>query len=95
MKTLTHKGYARIYCETAADVSKVEDIIEEMDEFESTYLPDGMIAPFSQYPNVKYTGKFSDLDMDDLTALCWSRGIKIWVFDAGQQEWPRTRELQK
>ena len=88
MGTLTHKGYGRIYCEKANDVEKVSDVIKEMDEFEHTYLPEKMITIFDDYPRVVYTGKFSDLDMDRLTATCWKRGIKIWVFDSGHNEWP-------
>ena len=69
------------------DIDKVMEIIKEMDEFEYEYLPEGLIKPFSEYPSVTYTHKFSDLDMDDLTAKCWERGIFIWVFDA-RQEFP-------
>jgi len=85
---LTHKGYGRIYCEQVSDIDKVKDVIKGMDSFEYSYLPDKMIAPFSQYPDVVYVGKFSDLDMDKLTATCWSMGIKIWVFDSGHNEFP-------
>jgi len=88
MNTLTHKGYGRIYCESADDIPKVEAIIKEMDEFEFGYLPPTLVAEFTEYPNVVYTHKFSDMDMDALTATCWKRGIKIWVFDAGHQEYP-------
>jgi len=84
--TLTHKGYGRIYCESKEKIADVEAIIRELDEFEFGYLPKGMIAPFEEYPNVIYTHKFSDLDMNKLTAECWKRGIKIWVFDAGYKE---------
>lgn len=85
--TLPYKGYGRIYCETA-DVATVEAIIKELDEYEFDYMPKGMVAPFSNYPSVIYTHKFSDMDMNQLTAICWKRGIKIWVFDAGRDEFP-------
>lgn len=88
MGTLTHKGYGRIYCEKADDIVKVEAIIKELDEFEHGYLPLKMITTFDNYPQVVYTHKFSDLNMDRLTAVCWKRGIKIWVFDAGHTEYP-------
>ena len=88
MKTLTHKGYGRIYCENAESIAKVVAVINEQVEFEFRYLPEGMIVPFEKYPAVVYTQKFSDLDMDKLTAECWKRGIKIWVFDAGHDDCP-------
>ena len=88
MGTLTHKGYGRIYCETVDDIAKVHDVIKELDEYEFGYMPKGTVTTFNEYPNVVYTGKFSDMDMDTLTAVCWSRGIKIWVFDAGRNDLP-------
>ena len=85
--TLTRKGYARIYVEKLEDVSKVAGIIKEIDEFEHEYLPNDLIAPFAEYPNLAYTYKFDGLCMNKLTAICWSRGIKIWVCDNGDSEW--------
>lgn len=90
MATLTHKGYARIYCETADDIPKVEAVIKELDEYEFSYLPRGLVTTFTEYPSVIYNGKFSDLDMDALTAVCWIRGIRVWVFDSGHNEMPRS-----
>lgn len=88
MNTLTHKGYGRIYCESGDKVLEVEAVINELDAFEYSYMPKGMVAPFEEYPKVVYTHKFSDMDMDKLTAECWKRGIKIWVFDAGHNDCP-------
>ena len=87
MGTLTHKGYGRIYCETPEDISKVAAVIKELDDFEHGYLPEKLITTFDQYPSVIYNGKFSDMDMSKLTAECWKRGIRIWVFDAGHNEY--------
>ena len=88
MNTLTRKSYGAIYVNNIEDIEKVKAIIKEMDEFEYEYLPEDLIKPFSEYPNVSYVHKFSDLDIDDLTAICWSRGVFIWVFDA-RQEYPK------
>lgn len=89
MNTLSHKNYGAIYVNDAEDIEKVKGIIKEMDEFEYGYLPKDLIKPFSEYPDVCCTQKFSDLDMDDLTAICWSRGIMIWVFNA-RCEFPKS-----
>ena len=89
MHRLPHKGYGRIYVEKPEDIERVKAIIHEMDEFEYYYLPTDLITLFSEYPKVVYTHKFDDLDMDDLTAECWNRGIHCWVFDAGHDEFPQ------
>ena len=85
MRNLPRKSYAAIYVEKQEQIEDVEAVIHSMDSFEYDYLPDCLIKPFSEYPGVAYTHKFCDLDMDDLTAICWSRGIRIWVFYAGEE----------
>lgn len=87
MNTLTRKGYARIYVDKPEDVEKVKAIIKELDQFEYDYLPDALVAPFSEYPALVYTHKFDGLCMDRLTATCWKRGIHIWVCDNGTNAW--------
>tara|TARA_R110000772_G_scaffold248688_1_gene362813 strand:- start:220 stop:510 length:291 start_codon:yes stop_codon:yes gene_type:complete len=85
MNSLSHKSYGAIYVNDPKDIEKVKDVIKQMDEFEFEYLPSELIKPFSEYPDVCYTHKFSDLDMDCLTAKCWEKGIMIWVFDAREE----------
>ena len=85
MNTLSPKNYGAIYVNDPKDIEKVKEVIKGMDEFEYGYLPSELIKPFAEYPAVCYTHKFSDLDMDDLTAKCWAKGIMIWVFDARTQ----------
>lgn len=87
MSTLTRKGYARIYVEKHDDVDKVKNIIKELNEFEYGYLPERLVAPFSEYPELVYTSKFDGLCMNRLTAVCWQLGIHIWVCDNGFNEW--------
>jgi integrase len=86
MNTLTRKGYARIYVSKSEDVERVKQIIKELDEFEYEYLPEDLIAPFTEYPRLAYTHKFDGLCMNRLTAVCWKRGIGIWVCDNGNDE---------
>lgn len=82
MSTFTKKSYGAIYVNCPSDIDRVKEIIKEMDNYEFDYLPHDLIKPFTSYPEVCYTHKFCDMDMDALTATCWSRGILIWVFDA-------------
>lgn len=79
--TLDRKGYGRIFVEKEGDIQKVKDVIKEMDEYEFDYLPDDLIAVFSE-ENMKsvYTHKFCDLDIQLLTRVCWERGIKMFVW---------------
>lgn len=88
MRTFTHKGYGRIYVEDAESIEKVKSVIRQIDEYEYTYMPGELITLYSEYPNVRYVHKFSDLDLDELTATCWNLGIKIWIFDSGHNEFP-------
>jgi hypothetical protein len=85
---LTRKGYGRIYVDAVENIERVKEVIQEVDEYEFTYMPKDLIAVYTEYPKVVYTHKFCDMDMDKLTALCWKRGIKIWVFDSGHNEYP-------
>ncbi len=87
MTTLTRKGYARIYVAKPEDVEKVAALIKELDEFERSYLPEKLIAPFAEYPALEYTQKFDGLCMNRLTAECWKRGIFVWVCDNGHAEY--------
>lgn len=86
MSALTRKGYARIYVWADTDIPRVKAIIKALSEFEYEYLPNDLIAPFSEYPRLCYTHKFDDLDMNTLTAICWKQGIKIWVCDNSNEE---------
>lgn len=79
--TFDRKGYGRIFVEKEEDIQKVKDIIKEMDDYEFDYLPDDLIAVFSK-ENMRavYTHKFSDLDIQLLTKVCWERGLKIFAW---------------
>lgn len=83
---MTRKGYGRIYVMGSADIAMVAQIIHGMDPFEFDYLPIGFIAPFSEYPKLVYTGKFDGLDMSELAAACFGKGIPILVIDNGNEE---------
>lgn len=84
---LPRKGYGRIYVEKEEDIQKVKDIIKEMDDFESGYLPEKLIAVFSDRIDTVYTHKFSDLDIAILMEKCWQRGIKMFCVDGKYGAW--------
>jgi hypothetical protein len=86
-RTFTRKGYGRIYVTKQEDISRVKAIIEKMDAEELRYLPQDLIAEFSEYPKVVYSHKFCDLDLNGLQALCMKEGISIFCFDNGSQEY--------
>jgi hypothetical protein len=87
MRSFTRKGYGRIYVEKEEDIPKVKEIIEQMDEYEYSYMPKDYITTFDDYPSVAYTHKFDSLNIDALTAICWDKGIKIFCLDNGHNEW--------
>jgi hypothetical protein len=90
MNTFTRKGYGRIYVDKAENIDRVKAIIKELDEFELSYLPEKFIATFDEYPQLAYTHKFCDMDINKLTAMCWTHGIHIWCCDNGYQEYVAT-----
>lgn len=83
MNRLTRKGESRMYVQNSADAGEVRKIIHGMDEFEADYMPDEWVASWEAYPQTVYTGKFDDLDIDELINRCWKTGIRCWVYDAG------------
>ena len=89
MKTFTRKGHGRIYVEKQAHINIVRGIVAMMDSEEASYMPQDLITTFDNYPQVCYVHKFYELDLDVLTALCWTKGVKIWCLDNGQSEYTR------
>ena len=86
MRTFTHKGYGRIYVEHLANIGAVRKEIKEMDAFEYDYLPNDLVAPFSDYPLLAYTHKFSDIDIDLLAARLWKKGVRVFCLDNGTSD---------
>jgi hypothetical protein len=74
-----HKGYGRLFVEKEEDIAKIKEIIKDIDEFEYSYLPEKLIAVFSD-ENMRsvYTHKFSDLNMTEVMYRAWSKGIKCF-----------------
>lgn len=82
----SRKGYGRIFVEKESDVSKVEDIIKELDDYEfEYYYPTGdymggknerLVTVFSKenYKSI-YVGKFDDMDMSKVLKKAWEQGI--------------------
>jgi len=76
--TMPRKGYGKIFVEKIEDIEKVKQIIREIDAFEYDYLPDDLITNFKGEKEASYTGKFDDLDINDLIVRCWNEGIKCF-----------------
>lgn len=74
-----HKGYGRLFVESEEDITKVKEIIKKMDDWEYAYLPDDLIAVFSD-ENMKsvYTHKFDDMNMTEVMYRAWSKGIRCF-----------------
>jgi len=87
MRTFTRKGYGRIYVDKTENIEKVKAIIKEMDDFEYSYLPEKLVAPITEYPQVEYTHKFDSVNLDELTIRCYRTNIFIICIDNGHNEY--------
>ena len=85
MTAFTYKGYGHIYT-NLENIQDVENIIQELDEFEWSYYPEGLVTSWDRYPYVKYVGKF-ELDGEKFKELCKERNIPVFIFDAGMDDW--------
>lgn len=86
----SRKGYGRIFVEKEEDISKVEDIIQEIDKDEfNFYYPTGeyiggnkerLVTTFSKdnYKSI-YVGKFDDMDVGQVLKKAWEQGIHCFV----------------
>jgi len=83
MNAFTYKGYGRIYT-NPENIKEVETIIKEIDEFEWSYYPEGLVTSWDRYPNVEYVGKF-ELDGDKFKEICKERNIPVFIFDNGTE----------
>lgn len=77
--TFSRKSYGRIVVEKEEDIELVKEVIKDMDDFEYGYLPQDLICVHSEEIKLKYTHKFSDLDLNDLIHKCWCVGIKCYT----------------
>ena len=75
----SRKGYGRIVVEKETDIEKIKIIIKNIDEYEYSYLPEDLICIHSEKIELRYTHKFSDLDLNELIIKCWDSGIKCYV----------------
>lgn len=88
MTTFTRKGYGRIYVTKPEHIAIVDNIIRQMNEYEHSYMNKEFITTFDNYPQVVYTGKFDELNIDDLVAICMSIDIPVFCFDAYNNQMP-------
>lgn len=78
MTAFNYKGYGRIYT-NLENIQDVENIIQELDDFEWGYYPKGLVTSWDYYPNVEYVGKF-ELDEDKFKQICKERNIPVFIF---------------
>ena len=76
---LVHKGESRCFVFRETDISKVYDIIKEIDDFEFRYVPSDWVTVWdNKRISMVYNGKF-DIDVPKLIDECGKRGIGIIV----------------
>jgi hypothetical protein len=79
---MSRKGYGRIYVQKEEDIERVKQFIADIDASELNYLPKDLITTSDKYPELVYTGKFCDIDLEQLSTLCFSAGIMILFVNA-------------
>ena len=93
----SRKGYGAIFTDKQENVELIRHEIELMDEFEFSYLPDGLVRVFDptiktaengEYVSVKvcYTHKFDSLDLNELVLRCWRKGIHAWYMEGNYND---------
>lgn len=87
MTAFNYKGYGRIYT-NPENIQDVENIIQELDEFEWEYYPESLVGFWDDYPIVVYVGKF-ELDEEKFKQICKERNIPVFVFNAYDNDYPR------
>lgn len=87
------KKYGRIFVEKESDVEVVKCILEKMDNFEYEYLPSDFVVVFRPETmtfgtngmdyyyklDMKPTGNFYDININELQFRCWKEGVHIFV----------------
>jgi hypothetical protein len=68
MNSFTFKGYGRLYT-FEEYIETLEEVIKELDDFEWSYYPKGLVSSVDEYPNVVYVGRFEP-NLDDLKSAC-------------------------
>jgi hypothetical protein len=82
MEKLPYKGYARIFVQKEEDVEIVNNILDNMDEFEASYRHKNLVTTFKgkDWIPLIYNGKYSNLDMELAKALCAEKGVFILIY---------------
>lgn len=94
---LPRKSHARIFTTSPENVEKIKFIMKEMDEFEYDYFPEDLITyskPFMAKIGDKYyykiplayTGKFDEMDMNELSIRCMMEDIPIYIWYGNSME---------
>lgn len=86
MTAFKYKGYGRIYT-FPKYILQVESLIKELDEFEWSYYPEGLVVDFDRYPNVIYIGKF-ELNLEKFKEECDKRRLPVFVFNSEDNDEP-------
>ena len=89
--TLPRKSHARIFTTSLENVEKIKNIMKDMDDFEYEYFPKDLIT-YSKPSLAKigdkdcykipliYTGKFDEMDMNELSIRCMMENIPIYIW---------------
>jgi hypothetical protein len=75
---LHKKGYARIYTTDDSNIEKIKIIIKTLNPYEEGYMARDLITTVDEYPRMVYNGKFDEMNMYALSAICMKLGIPMF-----------------
>lgn len=77
IRTFVRKGFGRMFVQSPDQIDQVKDLLKKFDRFEFDYLPDGFIAPATEFPTLIFSQKFDGLDIDAFTNFCMNEGVTV------------------
>lgn len=88
---MQYKKYGRIFVSYSHDADQLYDYLKSIDEYEMTYYPENLIAVNNTLDITKrelvYLHKFDRFSPEDIYAICFKLGIRVWVVDNRQDEY--------
>lgn len=89
------KSYGCIFTDSQENVQKIRSLIAEINDFEAGYMPDDIVRVFSPRFNgdktsvsigLAYTGKFYEIDLNQLMLVCWAKGVPMWYMQGNYSD---------
>ena len=81
------KRYWAIYVDKKENINRVKEIIKLVDKYEYNYMPKDLLKTMDEFWSVSYVHKFTDVDMDVVSKICFDEGIFILCIGSYDEYW--------